>query len=185
MGVDRVARAVFFDRDGVLNEAVLRNGNPHPPASVDDLRIAASARQSVERVRDAGFYAIAVTNQPDVARGTATARSVEAINAAVAQALALDAVYSCFHDDADACDCRKPKPGLLRRAARERGLSLADCYMVGDRATDVECGRAAGCTTVFIDLGYAETPRSVEADAVVRSLPEAVDAILSREAARA
>lgn len=152
---------------------------------MSELRIAAPAHEAVERVHAAGFYAIAVTNQPDVARGTATPQSVEAINAAVAEALALDGVYVCLHDDADRCDCRKPKPGLLQRAAVERGVSLPDSYMVGDRVKDVECGRAAGCTTVFIDFGYAETPRRVDADAVVRSLSEAIDAILSREAARA
>lgn len=182
MGVDRVKRAVFFDRDGVLNEAEVRGGVPHPPASVAGVRIVAGAREAVARVREAGFYAFAVTNQPDVARGIATRESVEAINAAVAEALRLDGVYSCFHDDADGCDCRKPKTGLLLRAARERGVSLTDSYMVGDRAKDVECGRAAGCTTVFVDYGYAETPPDVRADASVRSVSEAIDAIASREA---
>lgn len=181
MGVDPVKRAVFFDRDGVLNEAPLRNGNPHPPSSVRELVIAAPAREAVDRVRGAGFYAIAVTNQPDVARGTATTECVEEINAAVASTLALDGVYTCFHDDADRCECRKPKPGLLQIAARERGISLPESYVVGDRVKDVECGRAAGCTTVFIDFGYAETPSHVGADVIVRSLSEAIDAILTRE----
>jgi D-glycero-D-manno-heptose 1,7-bisphosphate phosphatase len=185
MGVDRIKRAVFFDRDGVLNESDLREGKPHPPASVRDLRIVSGAREAVARVRDAGFYAIAVTNQPDVARGTAARDSVEAINDAVAAALGLDAVYSCFHDDADGCDCRKPKTGLLERAARERGISLRHSYLVGDRAKDIECGRAAGCTTVFIDFGYDETPPETRADSTVRSISQAVEAIVSREAARA
>lgn len=184
MGVDRVKRAVFFDRDGVLNEAEVRDGIPHPPASVAALRIATGAREAVARVRDAGFYAFAVTNQPDVARGAASRETVEAINAAVAAELRLDGVYSCFHDDSDQCDCRKPKPGLLLGVAHERGLSLSDSYMVGDRVKDVECGRAAGCTTVFIDHGYAETPFATRADAIVYSVSEAIDAIVSREAAR-
>lgn len=185
MGVDRVRRAVFFDRDGVLNEAVLRGGKPHPPASLQDLRIVTGAGEAVARVREAGFYAIAVTNQPDVARGTAMRESVEAINDAVADAMGLDGTYCCFHDDAEGCDCRKPKAGLLLRAAAELDLSLPHSYMVGDRVKDVQCGRAAGCTTVFIDFGYAETPQGTRADFTVRSLSEAVAAILSCEAARA
>ena len=177
-------RAVFFDRDGVLNEADVRNGKPHPPSGARELRIVPDARMAVASVRNAGLYAIAITNQPDVARGSTTRESVEEINELVAAGLRLDGVYSCFHDDADHCDCRKPKAGLLRQAADDFNVDLSGSYMVGDRTKDVECGRAAGCTTVFIDFGYAETPAHVRADVIAQSLPEAIEAILSREAKR-
>jgi D-glycero-D-manno-heptose 1,7-bisphosphate phosphatase len=161
---------VFFDRDGVLNEAVVRDGVPHPPASVDDLRIAPGARDAVRAVRDAGWLAIVVTNQPDLARGSATMATVAAINAAIAAFLDVDAVYTCPHDDADGCDCRKPKPGLLMRAASEHDIDLVHSYMVGDRTKDIECGKAAGCRTIFIDAGYAETSADPEADATIASV---------------
>jgi D-glycero-D-manno-heptose 1,7-bisphosphate phosphatase len=172
MGVGTLKRAVFFDRDGVLNEAIVRDGVPHPPASVEDVRIAPGAREAVRAVRDAGWLAIVVTNQPDVARGTATLASVEAINLEIAAQLGVDAVYTCPHDDADGCDCRKPKPGLLKRAASEHGVDLAGSYMLGDRAKDIACGKAAGVRTIFLDARYAETTGTTGADETIASIAE-------------
>jgi D-glycero-D-manno-heptose 1,7-bisphosphate phosphatase len=176
-----VIESVFFDRDGVLNDAVVVDGVPHPPASIGELRVADGAREAVRLVHGVGFLAIAITNQPDVARGTATRESVDAINAAVAREVGLDAVFTCVHDDADECACRKPKPGLLHAAAAEYGIDLAASFLVGDRVKDVACGRTAGCTTILIDRGYAETPPQSGADIVVSSLEEAVKAILTRK----
>jgi D-glycero-D-manno-heptose 1,7-bisphosphate phosphatase len=178
MGVAALKRAVFFDRDGVLNEAIVREGVPHPPASVGDLRVAAGAAGVVSAVRDAGWLAIVITNQPDVARGGTTLERVDAINAEIVERLGVDAIYTCPHDDADGCDCRKPKPGLLLRAARDHGIDLAGSFLIGDRAKDVACGRAAGCTTIFLDHGYAETRRDPGADYTVKTLPEAITAAL-------
>lgn len=183
MGIASLKRAVFFDRDGVLNEAIVRDGVPHPPASCAELRIVDGAAESVDGVRAAGFLAIAVTNQPDVARGIARRGEVEAINRAVASQTHLDAIYTCMHDDADACDCRKPKPGLLQQASREHRIDLQRSFLVGDRVKDVTCGLAAGCTTLFIDRGYPETPAATGADVTVATLRDAVREILSREKA--
>jgi D-glycero-D-manno-heptose 1,7-bisphosphate phosphatase len=179
MGVGTLKRAVFFDRDGVLNEAIVREGVPHPPASVTDLRVAAGAAGVVRAVRDAGWLAIVVTNQPDVARGATTLERVDAINAEIVERLGIDAIYTCPHDDDDACDCRKPKPGLLLRAARDHGIDLAGSFLIGDRAKDVACGRAAGCATIFLDHGYAETRRDPGADYTVRTLSEALNVVLA------
>jgi D-glycero-D-manno-heptose 1,7-bisphosphate phosphatase len=172
---------VFFDRDGVLNEAPVRDGTPRAPVTVTDLQITAGAAAAVAAVRDAGFLAIAVTNQPDVVRGRATRADVEAINATIVRELRLDALYVCFHDSGDGCDCRKPKPGMVRAASADYDIDVRASYLIGDRAGDVECGRAAGCSTVFIDRGYAETPAGVPADVTVSTLSDAVDAILQRE----
>src|SRR5690349_18562352 len=108
--------AVFLDRDGVLNEAVLRHGKPHPPATLDELRISDDARSSLERLRDAGFLLVVVTNQPDIARGIARTQDLLAIHEALCEQLPIDQIYVCEHDDPDNCACRKPKPGLLQRA---------------------------------------------------------------------
>jgi D-glycero-D-manno-heptose 1,7-bisphosphate phosphatase len=178
MGVVNLRRAVFFDRDGVLNEAIMRQGVPHPPASVSDLRVAAGAADMVRAVREAGWLTIVVTNQPDVARGATTLECVDAINAEIVERLGVDAIYTCPHDDADGCECRKPKPGLLLRAARDLGIDLAESFLIGDRAKDVACGRAAGCTTIFVDHGYAETHRDPGADFTVKTLTEAAAAVL-------
>jgi D-glycero-D-manno-heptose 1,7-bisphosphate phosphatase len=171
-------RAVFLDRDGVLNAAVARGGRPHPPASAAELVVLPGVPEALARLRAAGFLLVVCTNQPDVARGAATLASVEAIHARLRAALPLDDVRCCLHDDADGCACRKPAPGLLLAAARDWGVDLARSYMVGDRWRDVAAGAAAGCRTVFVDLGWAER-RPDRCDARVASLPEAADWILT------
>ncbi|GAB7521222.1 D-glycero-alpha-D-manno-heptose-1,7-bisphosphate 7-phosphatase [Paraburkholderia sp. 2C] len=151
-----MTRAVFLDRDGVINRAVVRDGKPFPPASVDETEILPGVAEALESLRDAGFLLIVVTNQPDVARGTTSKASVEAINAYLNAQLALDEFRTCYHDSADQCECRKPRPGSLLAAAAEHSIDLARSYMVGDRWRDIEAGERAGCKTVFIDYGYDE-----------------------------
>lgn len=179
MGVDRevTRRAVFLDRDGVLNASVVRNGKPYPPDSIAELVVLPGVPEALADLKRAGFALIVVTNQPDVARGTQTRAAIDAIHAWLQAELPLDAVYACFHDDGDGCACRKPAPGLLLDAARDRGLDLTTSYMVGDRWRDTEAGAAAGCRTVFVDYQYDERqPRMF--DAKVTSLAEAAAWIL-------
>ncbi len=112
-------RAVFLDRDGVLNRAVVRDGKPYPPASLEELEILPGVAQALKELRDAGFLNVVVTNQPDVATGKQRREVVEAINASLSEKLTLDVIKVCYHADADNCACRKPKPGMLLEAARE------------------------------------------------------------------
>ena len=183
MGIDRaVRRAVFLDRDGVINRAIVRNGKPYPPATEEALEIFPDVPAALARLRDAGFRLVVVTNQPDIARGTQRREIVDRMHARLCAELPLDEVRVCGHDDADDCECRKPRAGLLEAAARDADLSLADSFMVGDRWRDVEAGRRAGCITVFVDRQYDE-PRPDRPAATVRSLGEAADWILSRPGA--
>jgi D-glycero-D-manno-heptose 1,7-bisphosphate phosphatase len=172
-------RAVFLDRDGVLNAAVVRDGLPYPPRSVDEVELLPGVEDACRRLRSAGFDLIVVTNQPDVARGTQTLEGVRRINDVLAAALPLDEVVICPHDDADGCDCRKPKPGMITAAAERRGIELTASFMVGDRWRDVEAGIRAGCRTLLIDRDYDE--RSVRADASVADLSEAAVWILEHD----
>jgi D-glycero-D-manno-heptose 1,7-bisphosphate phosphatase len=166
-------RAVFLDRDGVLNEAVLRDGRPHPPASVGDVAILPGVRDACAQLRAAGYLLVVVTNQPDIARGTTTRATVDAINDHLAGELGLDAVCVCPHDDADRCGCRKPAPGLLLSAAERFGIDLGASLMVGDRWRDIEAGRRAGVTTVWMRSDYSEPP-PVAPDHVVDRLLDVV-----------
>jgi D-glycero-D-manno-heptose 1,7-bisphosphate phosphatase len=171
-------RAVFLDRDGVINRAVVCGGTPHPPGSALELEILGGVPESLAALKRQGFLLIVVTNQPDVARGIVGAGTVDRIHAQLRAQLPLDGILSCFHDD-DACDCRKPKPGLLLRAAREYGIDLKSSFMVGDRWRDMEAGARAGCATLFIDHRYAE--RQPDAcDHRVQSLAEAGAIILAQ-----
>ena len=170
-------RAVFLDRDGVLNRAHVREGKPYPPASPAELEILPGAVEACGALREAGFLLIAVTNQPDVARGTQLREVVEAINQVLHNHLPLDDIQVCYHDDVDRCPCRKPEPGLLLKAARDWDIDLSASFMVGDRWKDIEAGRRAGCKTIFVDHGYAEKEPE-NPDHRVSSLMEAVGWIL-------
>src|SRR6266849_691575 len=169
--------AVFLDRDGVLNRALVYEGKPFPPRTLAQLEILPGVSEACAELRRAGFRLIAVTNQPDLSRGTQTREAVDAINLAVQRELELDDVRVCPHDEADRCGCRKPAPGLLVEAARDWGIDLGTSVMVGDRWRDVESGRRAGCKTVFIDHGYSER-RPDSPDLTVASLQDAVSWIL-------
>jgi D-glycero-D-manno-heptose 1,7-bisphosphate phosphatase len=170
-------RAVFLDRDGVLNRAKVVDGRPHPPASVAELEVLPGVEDACRQLGEAGLLLIVVTNQPDVARGTQTIEEVEALNDALATRLPLGEIRVCPHDDDDGCECRKPAPGMLLDAAAEHEIDLANSVMVGDRWRDVEAGRRAGCKTVFVDAGYSERPPDAP-DLVVGDLGEAVPWIL-------
>lgn len=143
-------RAVFLDRDGVLNETVMINGISCPPLDVDALELTPGAEEAVRLLRAAGYLCVCVTNQPDVARGLRTRDNVEQINDRIQKALALDDMFVCYHDNQDNCACRKPRPGMLLAAAEKWDIDLAGSWMVGDRQKDVEAGNTAGCRSILI-----------------------------------
>lgn len=178
MGNRALSAAVFFDRDGVLNEPVLRDGVPHPP-SPGELKLVPGARRALHLLRNHGFGIFVVTNQPDVRRGTRSRAEVDAINAVLARELPIDAFYVCDHDEVDGCNCRKPKPGLLMRAAADHFIDLRRSYLIGDRWKDVAAGQAAAVTTIFIDRSYRERQPDPAADVTVADLEGAVRAILN------
>jgi D-glycero-D-manno-heptose 1,7-bisphosphate phosphatase len=171
--------AVFLDRDGVLNRAIVRNGRPYPPASLSELEILPGVPQALARLQKAGFLTLVVTNQPDVATGKTTQAIVDRIHDTLRETLALDAIYTCpcVEKDPD-CDCYKPRPGMLIRAASEWGVDCQKSFMIGDRWRDVGAGRAAGCRTIFIDYNYAER-RPDSPDFLAQDLAEAVDIVLA------
>lgn len=148
--------AVFFDRDGVLNQAIISNNKPYPPKNINELVIVEEANNALARLKNAGFMLFIVTNQPDVARGSTTQASVEAINDEIMQVLPIDAAYVCYHDDKDQCLCRKPLPGLLMSAAKDYQIDLKNSYMIGDRYKDIAAGNAAHCKTIWLRTNYDE-----------------------------
>ena len=174
-----IPRAVFLDRDGVINAAVVRGGKPYPPPDVSHLEILPGVPAALVELRRAGYLLVVVTNQPDVARGAQTREGVDAIHTALRRELPLDAIYVCYHDDTDRCACRKPAPGLLLEAARDLDLDLAHSFMIGDRWRDVDAGIAAGCRTIFINRHYQER-QPTGFDVELASLPEAAAWILAK-----
>lgn len=171
-------RAVFLDRDGVINRAAVRDGKPFPPDGVAELEILPGVPEALAALRAAGFVNVVVTNQPDVATGKQLREVVEAMHARLVAELAIDAVKVCYHVAADGCACRKPKPGMLLEAAALHGVDLRASYLVGDRWRDVAAGQAAGCRTAFfIDYGYREQ-RPIQPFVAAESLAAAARLIL-------
>jgi transaldolase len=157
MGVDTLMqRAVFLDRDGVLNRAYERGGITYPPASVGEVELLPGAVEALQLLAGQDVLLVVVTNQPDVARGTQQRRTVETINAYLAERLPLHAVFTCYHDTVDNCDCRKPKPGLLLQAARQYDIDLNQSFLVGDRWSDIVAGDVAGCRTFLVATPYSQ-----------------------------
>ena len=170
-------KAVFLDRDGVINRVKVRDGKPYPPANLAEMEILPGVQDALNALRDSGFVLIVVTNQPDVARGTTPIKTVKEINDYLQSCLPIDDFKTCYHDNDDGCECPKPLPGALLSAAKKLDLNMSKSFMVGDRWRDVEAGQRAGCKTVFIDYKYDEKqPDSV--DYRVNSLAEAALIIL-------
>jgi D-glycero-D-manno-heptose 1,7-bisphosphate phosphatase len=174
-------RAVFLDRDGVLNRAIVREGKPYPPQSLDEMEMLPGVPEALKTLREAGFRLIVVTNQPDVARGTQTRGAVDEIHDYMMRSLPLDDIRVCWDGDAKNSRCYKPQPGLLLDAAADHGIDLKRSFMVGDRWRDVGAGKAAGTFTIFLDYSYQEALKDTP-DATVKSLGEAVKIILAKRA---
>jgi D-glycero-D-manno-heptose 1,7-bisphosphate phosphatase len=148
-------RAIFLDRDGVLIRTFVSEGVPHPPRDLSQVSILPGVKEALLGLREHHFRLLVVTNQPDVARGTQSRQTVEQINDYLMEHLALDGIYTCYHDTPDRCECRKPRPGMLVRGAAEHDVKLSDSFMVGDRGSDIAAGLAAGCKTILIDRPYS------------------------------
>lgn len=165
-------RAVFLDRDGVINRAIVRAGKPYPPASLAEVEWLPGVGEAMTAVRRLGFRVIVATNQPDVGKGLQRRETVEAIHAELRRRFPVDGIQVCYHTDEDDCHCRKPRPGMLLEAARHWELDLGRSVIIGDRWRDIGAGKAAGCRTILIAAAYEER-KAQQPDAVVRSLAEA------------
>jgi D-sedoheptulose 7-phosphate isomerase len=178
MGAGARRRAVFLDRDGVINRAFVRDGKPFPPPTPQELEILPGVPEALRELKANGFELLLVTNQPDVGRGKLSVQTLDAMHEDLRAHLPLDDILVCCHTDRDKCDCRKPMPGMIIEAARKHNIDLAASFMVGDRWRDIDAGYNAGCKTILIDYGYSERPPDHEPDLRVRSLREAADWII-------
>jgi D-glycero-D-manno-heptose 1,7-bisphosphate phosphatase len=173
-------KAVFLDRDGVINRARVKMGKPYPPTGVGELEIIEGVSEGIRLLKDACLLPVVVTNQPDISRGNLSQDVLAEINSRVKDLTGLEHFYICSHDDFDMCECRKPKPGLIYAAAKELGIQVESSYLIGDRWRDIAAGQAAGCRTYFIDYSYEEK-RPKLPFVKVGSLLEGVQSILKIE----
>jgi len=149
-------KAIFLDRDGVLNKTIFRDGKPRAPYIIEDFALFDGVIEAVQSFKKAGYLTVIVTNQPDVNRGWVSRESVEMINLEITKLVQIDSVKICYHDNKDSCLCRKPAPGMLLEAARELNIDLSQSFMIGDRYSDVEAGHLAGCRSLLVGEGDAQ-----------------------------
>ena len=167
-------RAVFLDRDGVINRVKIEGGKPLSPRRFEDFEFLPGIERLAERLKEAGFLRVVVTNQPDLVRGRLEESELEKMHDLVRRRLDVEAIYACLHDDGDKCDCRKPKPGMLTKAAQEWEIDLNRSFFLGDTWRDMEAGKRAGCRTILLDAPYN---REAEGDHRVGSFVEALEII--------
>jgi len=151
-----MSAAVFLDRDGTLNKNIWRNGKLTPPYSHDEIEIINGTQEAISALRKLNYIPVIITNQPDVSRGIVSLQDVDKINKTICEKLKIDYVYMCIHDDKDGCQCRKPRPGMIHKAAQDLNLTLNKSILIGDRWRDIHAGQAAGCKSYFIDNYYDE-----------------------------
>jgi D-glycero-D-manno-heptose 1,7-bisphosphate phosphatase len=169
-------RAVFLDRDGVINKVVIRQGNVGTPRKFEEFELVQGIGEEVKRIKAAGFYIFVITNQPDVARGLLPATELEKMSSAIRSHLPVDEIWVCPHDDDARCDCRKPKPGMIRWAREKYRIDIGESYLIGDSWKDMEVAKAVGCKGILIDTPYNQ---GLECFARAADIHQAADLILS------
>jgi D-glycero-D-manno-heptose 1,7-bisphosphate phosphatase len=166
-------KAIFLDKDGVVCETVLYNGQPCAPRSLSEFKIIPGVAEAIQKARSLGFKVFVCTNQPDIARGDIKLKVVTEMARIIVEDLLVDEVYVCEHQEKDKCFCRKPRPGMLLEAATKWGIDLKNSFMVGDTWRDIDAGKNAGCKTVLIKTKY-EADRNSKADLTAKDLAEAI-----------
>ena len=169
-------KAVFLDRDGVLNKPIIREGRSFAPKTLEEFNLIEGATDAVNRLNEAGYLTIVVTNQKDVGTGDLDAIILDRMHKKLRSAMSLDAILVCTC--VDECWCYKPNPGMFREAEKKFNIDLRSSFMVGDRWRDIDAGYNIGCTTIFIDWGYTEGLKR-QPNFTVNSIFEAASLILN------
>ena len=163
-------KAIFLDRDGIINKSIIVDDKPYPPKDLKEFELVDDIFDLLFYFKELGYMLFVITNQPDVSRGKNIRFNVLEIHLYLSSILYIDDIKTCFHDG-DWCDCRKPKPGMILELAALYNIDLCSSMMVGDRRSDILAGNAAGCYTVFVDYDYDE-PKATMANAVVQNISE-------------
>jgi D-glycero-D-manno-heptose 1,7-bisphosphate phosphatase len=168
----KIKRAIFLDRDGVINRVIIRGNKISSPWKLEEFEFLPGVKDVLKKLREAGFLNIVVTNQPDVKRGNLKVEELEKMNQILKENLPIEEIKICPHDDSDNCSCRKPKPGLLIEAAKKYGIDLKNSFLIGDGWKDVEAGKAVGCKVILLKTDYNQEAQK-NCDFVVKNLEEA------------
>jgi len=163
-----------LDRDGVINQVIIKEGKPYSPRRLSEFRLTDGIKGVLDHLKEAGFLLIVVTNQPDISRGLITRGKLDAIHDLIKNELPVDDIVVCPHDDVDECNCRKPKPGMIVDSARKWGIDIGNSFIIGDTWKDMGAGEKAGCTTILLDASYNQ---DVKGDYRIQYISEALKII--------
>lgn len=168
-------RAMFLDRDGVINE-VLFHGSEKPiaPWKLEEFKLIQGMKKPLEELCQMGYHLFVVSNQPDITKGYVDTSTVEKMNKIILESLPIHDIMICPHDDHCNCNCRKPKPGMLLDLSKKWKIDLKKSFLIGDNWRDIEAGKAAGCINILLDKPYN---KSVEANYRVKNLNSVVKLI--------
>ena len=169
-----MSRAVFFDRDGVLNELVERDGGYYSPRSLSDFKIRSGSGEVTRKTSSLGYLNIVISNQPDIARGFLEKEELDRMTRVLIDRLTIDDVFYCMHDDADSCNCRKPAPGLFTQAADKWDIDLGRSYMIGDTWKDTQAAMKANVKCLLLDASYHQ---EYDKDNIISSLADIFNVI--------
>jgi len=147
-------KAIFWDRDGIMNKVIMRKGETSSPWKLEEFEILPDVKKCLEASKEMGFLNIVFTNQPDISRGFLKIEDLEKMHKVILETLPVDEIKVCPHDDKDNCSCRKPKPGLILEAVKKWSIDLEKSYVVGDGWKDIKAGKAAGCKTFLLRREY-------------------------------
>lgn len=173
-----IKKAVFLDRDGVINKVIIIDGKPFSPRRLEEFIVLDGVTNVLEKIKKEGFLNIVITNQPDIARHLISLDNIDKMHRFIKENLPIDDIFMCAHDDKDNCNCRKPKPGMLFEAAKKWSIDLKSSFLVGDQERDIKAGENAACTTILIDYPYN---KGVVSDFRVNDLQMASEIILGRK----
>ncbi|OGD33100.1 MAG: hypothetical protein A2V45_16610 [Candidatus Aminicenantes bacterium RBG_19FT_COMBO_58_17] len=169
-------KAVFLDRDGVINKILIRQGKVVTPRKSEEFELIEGIGEEVRRIKEAGFFIFVITNQPDVARGALPRAELDKMSSAIKSRLPVDEIWICPHDDDARCDCRKPKPGMIRQAQAKYPVDIEGSFLIGDSWKDMKLAGSVGCKGILIDAPYNQ---GLDCFARARDIHGAVDLILS------
>lgn len=165
-------KAIFLDRDGVINKAIIINGKPFSPRAVKDFKLNQGIISTLNQLKKRRFLIIVITNQPDIARGLMTDKELVKMHGLMKEVLPIDDIFICPHDDRHRCSCRKPQAGMLYAAARKWSIDFHQSFMVGDTEKDIQAGRVAGCKTVLLTTRYN---KSIDSDYRIDNIKSLVE----------
>ena len=167
-------RAIFLDRDGVVNRVIMKEGKPYSPRILSEFKLNDGIKGVLNHLKEAGFLLIVVTNQPDISRGLIRWDELNGLHDLIRSELPVDDIVVCPHDNEDDCDCRKPKAGMIVASARKWEIDIGCSFIIGDTWKDMEAGQKAGCTTILLDAPYNQ---NVNSDRRIREISEALKII--------